>query len=317
MLVQDQPSRPEVPSTGPAPSRAGKVLVTGASGLLGSTLCTVLAGEGHHLIRHGRTRLAADDLAFPLEELALIEPAIGQGRPDWIIHAAANTSVEACETDPAAAHRLHVEASAELARAARLHGSRLIYVSTDSVYDGGQNGGHAEDDAPQPVNHYAQTKWEGEQACLHALPTTIVARVNFYGLPATRTHGLAAWIVQSLEAGRGLDGFTDVHFSPLLNHHLAELFALALARDLPGGTYNFGASDHCSKYEFARRIASLLGVNEQLVRPALLASAGFRTLRPNNTVLNTGKLAGALGRSMPTVNDGLERLFQIPLARQP
>jgi len=300
MLVQDQPVRREFPASPPAPSRAGTVLLTGSSGLLGSALCPVLAGEGHRLIRHGRIRPGADHLAFPLEQLALIEPAIRLCQPDWIIHAAANTSLDRCEEDPAAAHRLHVEASAELARAACLHGSRLIYISTDSVYDGGKAGAHGEDDIPCPANHYART--------------TIVARVNFFGLHASRSHGLAAWIIENLRDGRSLDGFTDVHFSPLLNLHLAELFAQAMARDLPGGIYNFGASDSCSKYEFARRIAALTGADPQLVRPATLASAVLRTPRPGNTVMSTSKLAAALGRWMPTINEGLHAMFNVPPA---
>jgi len=314
MVVQEHPLRPESPASSPAPSRAGTVLLTGSSGLLGSALGAVLSGEGLRLIRHGRKNPAAGHLAFPLEQLELIEPAVRQCRPDWIIHAAANTGVDQCEENPSAAHRLHVDASAELARAARRHGSRLLYVSTDSVYDGTRTGAHGEDDAQHPVNHYARTKREGEQVCLDTLPSTIVARVNFFGLQAARQHGLAAWIVENLREGRSLDGFTDVHFSPLLNLHLAELFTQAMARDLPGGIYNFGASDSCSKYEFARRIATLTGADPRLVRPATLASAALRTPRPGNTVMSTSKLAAALGHWMPTVNEGLHALFNVPPA---
>lgn len=312
MLVQDQAIRPEIYPARPAPSRGGTVLVTGGSGLLGSALCTVLAGAGYRVIRHSRIHPGADHLAFPLEQLALIEPAVCHCRPDWIIHAAAITSVDACETDPAAARRLHVEASGALARAARRYGSRLLHVSTDAVYDGEQAGAHAEDATPRPLNHYARTKREGEQACLEAHPATIVARVNFFGVHPARAQGLAAWILQSLRQGRGVDGFTDVHFSPLLNHHLAELFAEAIAQDLPGGIYNFGASDGCSKYEFARRLARLIGADERLVRPATLAGAALGAPRPANTVMNTGKLAAALGRRLPTIDDGLQRLFSAP-----
>jgi dTDP-4-dehydrorhamnose reductase len=276
MFVQHQPVDTDSASPMPVPSRTDTVLVTGATGLLGTALCSVLARGRHRVIRHGRTPYGDGHPAFPLEQLDQIEPAIRQGRPDWIVHAAGNTSVDACEQDPAAARRLHVEASAELARAAGLHGSRLLYVSTDSVYDGEQVGAHGEDDPTRPVNHYARTKREGEQASLAALPSTIVARVNFFGLHLTRPQGLAAWIGQNLKQGRSFDGFTDVHFSPLLNLDLAELFAEAMARDLPGGIYNFGASDRCSKYEFARRIAGLTGADERLVRPATLTHAHQR-----------------------------------------
>lgn len=287
----------------------GTVLVTGASGLLGSALGAVLAREGYGVIRHGRSLPAEGHLSFPLEHLALIEPAVRERRPDWIIHAAGNTNVDACERDHAAARRLHVEASAELARAAHRHGSRLLYISTDSVYDGESAGPHAEHGAIRPCNHYARTKREGELACLEILDTTLVARVNFFGLHPTRRQGLAAWLIDTLRSGRSLDGFTDVHFNPLFSHDLAGLLVEAIRRGLPGGLYNFGAADSCSKYDFARRIARGLGADPGLVRPSTLAAAGLGAPRPRRTVMDTGKLAGALHRPMPTIQDGLLRLF--------
>lgn len=309
MLLQEQPPRPESPAAKPAQTRAGTVLVTGATGLLGTALCVALVDRGHRVIRQGRTGLNPTDQAFPLENLALIEPAVGAVRPDWIIHTAGNTSVDGCEQDPGATRRLHVEASAELARAARRHGSRLLHVSTDSVYDGEGPGAHAEDGVLRPCNLYARTKQEGEQACLAALDTAIVARVNFFGLHPTRRQGLAAWIIDGLEAGRGLDGFTDVYFNPLFVRDLAGLIIQALQRDLPGGIYNFGAVDSCSKYDFARRIALLLGADPALVRPATLAAAGLRAPRPRRTVMDTRKLAAALDRPMPTIQEGMQRLL--------
>jgi nucleoside-diphosphate-sugar epimerase len=102
MLVQDQPIHAEFPFLRSAPSRVGTVLVTGSAGLLGSALCAMLADRGHRVIRHRRLRTEAGHLAFPLEQLALIEPAVRQCRPDWVIHAAANTSVDAGIRAPAA-----------------------------------------------------------------------------------------------------------------------------------------------------------------------------------------------------------------------
>lgn len=295
------------------PTQAGTVLVTGASGILGMALCTALARGGYQVIRHGRSSLVKGQLAFSLENVALIEPAIRERKPDWIVHAAGNTSVDGCERDVVATRRLHVEASAALARAARLHGSRLLYVSSDSVYNGECAGTHAEDSAIAPCNLYATTKREGELACHAELETTIVARVNFFGLHPTRRQGLAAWIIAELQSGCGIDGFTDVFFNPLGSHDLAGLIVRAIQKDLPGGVYNFGAADHCSKCDFARRIALLLGYDSRLVRPAMLATAGLHARRPRNTVMNTRKLAAALHQPMPTIHDGLQGLRAVPL----
>ncbi|HEX2860641.1 MAG TPA: SDR family oxidoreductase [Lacunisphaera sp.] len=314
MSVEVPPSSPFVSDVDPLPVVASTVLVTGASGLLGTSLCRILAGAGSKVVAHARSWCDRDGVAFPLENIELIEPAVRSLQPDWIIHAAGNTNVDACERDPVAAHRLHVEASAELARAARNHGCRLIYVSTDSVYDGARRGEHDETSDVRPINVYARTKREGEQACLEASDTTIVARLNFFGLHPTRRQGLAAWLLENLRAGRSVNGFTDVWFNPLFSDDLAGLLARAIQEDLPGGVYNFGAADRCSKYEFARGLAGLLGVDAGLVRPVTLTEAGLPTPRPRHTVTRTHKLSTALRRSMPTIEEGLRRMLPLTSA---
>jgi dTDP-4-dehydrorhamnose reductase len=245
-----------------------------------------------------------------LEDTHLIEPMVRAYHPGWIIHAAANTDLDACERDPAAARLLHVTATAELARAARVCGCRLLHVSTDAVYDGDRTGAHLESDPTHPINVYAQTKLEGEQACLRELPAAVVARVNFFGFNPARPGGLASWILGRFEAGQEIPGFTNVHFSPLYCPDLADLIRDAIACDLPGGTFNFGAADGCSKYEFARRLVSHLGGDPGLVRPAPLAAAALRTPRPRNTVMSSDRLAAALGRSLPSIEDGLQRFVR-------
>jgi dTDP-4-dehydrorhamnose reductase len=281
------------------------VLVTGAGGLLGAALCACLGREGFGVIPHTRSGAAG----FPLEDLARIGPAVRAARPDWIIHAAGNTNLDACEADPASAQRLHVEASAELARAAAREGCRLLYVSTDSVYDGDRPGAHTEEAPVRPLNHYARTKLAGEQACLAVLGTTVVARVNFFGLHPLRHQGLASWLTGNLRAGRAVHGFTDVWFNPLGSRELAGLLAEVVLRNPSGGLYNFGADDACSKFDFARRVAVRLGADPDLVRPALLAEAGLPTPRPRNTVMATRKLSAVLGSGLPTVDACLDRLL--------
>lgn len=290
--------------SGKSPSGA-TVLVTGAGGLLGSALCARLGREGHRVVSHTRSGAAG----FPLEDLARIGPAVRDAHPDWIIHAAGNTNLDACEADPASARSLHVAVSAELAKVAAREGCRLLYVSTDSVYDGDVSGAHSEEAVVRPLNHYARTKLAGEQACLAVLDSTIVARVNFFGLHPLRHQGLASWLSGNLRAGRFVNGFTDVWFNPLGNRELAGLLIEVMRRNLAGGVYNFGASDACSKFDFARRLAVRLGADSELVRPALLAEAGLATPRPRNTVMTTRKLSAVLGHEMPTVDACLDRLL--------
>jgi dTDP-4-dehydrorhamnose reductase len=305
MLATEVQTSAVLPSVGGKDSVTTTVWVTGAGGLLGTALCARLAREGHRVIPHTRS----GPTGFSFEELDRIEPAVRAARPDWIIHAAGNTNLDACEADPASAQRLHVAASREIARAAARHGCRMVYVSTDSVYPGEQSGSHGEDGPVAPVNQYACTKLAGEQACLAVLGSTIIARVNFFGLHPSRPQGLAAWLAESLRAGRSIRGFTDVRFNPLGTGDLADLLIMAMDRGLPGGIYNFGASEACSKFDFARRFAVRLGADPALIQPAVLAEAKLTTPRPRNTVMHVGKLSAALQRTMPSFEEGITGLF--------
>ncbi|MCU0793862.1 MAG: SDR family oxidoreductase [Opitutaceae bacterium] len=292
-----------------APARPLRILVTGSTGLLGRTLCPALAARGHIVLSHSRSASSAS-VAFPLLPGHELERAVLALRPDWIIHAAALTDLDACERDPAAARLLHVAAPASLAFAASRLGARFLYVSTDSVYPGDPaSAPRPESTPPAPVNTYARTKAEGEAACLQFPDTSLVARVNFFGLHPDRPVGLAAWILRRLAEGRPFSGFTDVWFNPLHTSALADLLALAIEARLSAGTYNFGASDACSKHDFARRLALRVGADPALVLPATLASAGLPTPRPLRTVMDTRRLAAALGRPLPTIDEGLDALL--------
>ena len=278
----------------------------GAGGLLGRVISRVMAGAGHRVIGHTRTS-AVDPtcsiiVSFPLTDLAQLSAVCLAYKPDWIIHAAANTNLDACENDPAAAARLHVDASAALAVAAEACGARLLYISTDSVYDGDLEGLHTEASPVRPLNVYARTKLAGEQACLAIAPATIVARVNFFSLDPSVPRGLAYWILAQLREGRPFNGFTDVVFSPLSTHDLALTLLAMLSHKLPGGVYNTGAADACSKYSFAVRLAELTGADPCLVRGCPLGAANMAVARPRNTAMDSRRLATALGRPLPTVD---------------
>jgi dTDP-4-dehydrorhamnose reductase len=285
------------------------VLVTGAGGLLGRAVCRVFAGAGQRVIGLTRTSavdpVCAETVNFSLEDSAQISAAVAAAAPDWIVHAAANTDVDACEREPAAAARLHGEASANLASAAARRDARLLYVSTDSVYDGDRPGAHAESSRVRPINAYAHTKLAGEHACLAVAPGTIVARVNFFSLEPPAPRGLAHWMLSNLRAGRPFNGFTDVNFSPLSTHDLALTLLAMLTRNLPGGIYNTGASDACSKYVFAQQLAALVGADAGLIRAAGLISGPLAAPRPRNTAMDSRRLATALGCVLPTVEESL------------
>lgn len=271
-------------------SDACAVLVTGATGLLGSAVLSALIERGVPAI--GTTRAGTlgvpgaswftADLGQPGEAVRTLEAC----RPVCIVHCAALTDVDWCERHPDAAHRFHVGLTAELASWAQDHGARLIYVSTDSVFDG-MAGGYDESATPSPLNVYARTKLAGEQAAA-AHAAHLIVRTNFYGwCPPGKTR-LCEWALARLRQGAPVPGFYDVFFSPLSAPSLATRLA-QLALSGAEGLVHLGTADGVSKYAFLRMFAEGLGYPAEAVVRSSVGDVAFAAPRPHNTILRTGR----------------------------
>lgn len=291
---------------------AHRLLVTGSMGLVGATL--VLAASKRYEVVAGSRRPIIEFPCVESVELDLasdesIAAAVSAARPTVVVHCAAETRVDWCEDHPDETIRVNVEGTARLGRAAALVNARLVYISTDSVFDG-TRGAYVEEDEPRPLNVYARSKWLGEQAVRREAPDHLIVRTNLYGWNVSPKVSLAEWILGRLRRGEEVPGFRDVIFSPLLVDDLADILLHMIARDLKG-LYHLGAPDAVSKYEFARALAREFGLDRNLVRPASIASAGLRAARPLVTNLNPAKAEAALGRAMPPVAKGLRRLRRL------
>jgi dTDP-4-dehydrorhamnose reductase len=198
--------------------------------------------------------------------------------------------------------------SARIARMAARHEARLLYVSTDSVFDG-LRGDYRETDPPGPVNTYARTKLHGEQVTLDHNPSATICRVNFYGWKAQSKRSLAEWILEQLARGEVVRGFTDVFFCPIFTGDLSEILLAMLDQDLRG-LFHVVGSERVSKYEFARRVAASFGFDAHQVIASEMAEAKLKAPRPRDTSLNTEKICAALRRPMPDVDSGLSRFIQ-------
>lgn len=285
------------------------ILVTGASGLLGSNILLravaaerEVAGICH---RHSVRVPGADCYSVDLTDFAATRKFIVGLRPYSIIHCAAATNVDWCEDHAEEARRINVSASAFLAQLAREIDASFIQISTDSIFDG-ERGNYSEADTPRPINVYAGSKWRAEQEVLAKHPSALVIRTNFYGCNVRSKPSLAEWILNGLREGVTVLGFTDVFFCPMLAGHLAEIVLQMLDRQLYG-VYNVVGSERLSKYQFALRIAALFGFDSEQVVPTSIAEAKLRAPRPMDTSLETEKIGRALGRAMPDVDSGLRR----------
>lgn len=281
-----------------------RALVTGATGLLGPHLRDAVVRSGLEATFVGHSAVPpdlADHVSCDLTVRADVESLWADVRPELVLHAAALTNVDLCESDPELADAVNRGTAATLAALAARDGARIVLVSTDAVFDGNR-GNYAEEDETAPVNAYARSKLAAEQE-LQPAQDHLIVRTNFFGR-SERGHGLAEWLLRELGDGRPIVGFADVVFSPLDCDTLAGLL-VELALGHTRGILHLGSSDATTKLEFAHGIARAYGFDPGLVTPGLLADVSLHAPRPHDTSLATRRAVEVLGRQLPSVDDGI------------
>ena len=287
-----------------------KILVTGASGLLGLNLSLMMTGT-HTIIGVDRSKLA--NTPFELVQADLLEPGafsrtIDAAQPDAVIHTAALANLEACEEDPGEARRLNADFPGDLAEVCASRAVPLVHISTDSVFDGTKHGVYTEADIPNPPGVYSATKLQGERNVLSAYPEAVVARVNFFGWSLSGTRSLSEFFYNHLTAGNQVNGFTDIWFCTMFVGDLAATLIQVLEKGL-SGLYHVVGSEAITKYEFGLRIARQFGFDEDLVQPISVEESGLIARRSHNLRLSVHKLSTDLGIEIPGVSTGIEKFY--------
>lgn len=287
-----------------------RILVTGASGLLGLNLA--LEASQQHEVFGSVNRNVIQTTAFTVRQSDLtvpgaLEQLIDECRPDWVINCAALANIDACEAEPDLAKQLNSDLPEKLANYVARGGARLVHISTDAVFDG-KRGSYTEEDEPNPLSLYARSKLKGEQAVLNANAEAIVARVNFFGWSLSGKRSLAEWFFNNLSAGNSIMGFTDVYFCPLLVNDLAKLLLEMLERGFQG-LYHVVSRECSSKYDFGVRLARLFDFDPSLIKPALVSQSGLKAARSPNLTLKSDKLNKELGVTTPDLYSGLNHFY--------
>lgn len=287
-----------------------RILITGASGLLGINLALEAMTE-HEVIGVDRGKLKSPPfrvLNVDLLQRHEIDSLLDATRPDWLIHCAAMANLDECEKHPAQARIMNAEIPGEIARDCAERNIKFVHLSTDAVFDGTKPGAYAEDDLPNPQSMYAQTKLEGERAVQSFNQRAIIARVNFYGWSLSGQRSLGEFFVNNLSEGKTVYGFTDVIFCPMWVNHLAQTLIAMLEKDMHG-LYHVVGAQPMSKYQFGVAVARQFGLRESLIMPQSVERSGLTAKRSHNLHLSIRKLSTALGRELPTFSTGLDGFY--------
>jgi dTDP-4-dehydrorhamnose reductase len=287
-----------------------KLLITGASGLLGISLA-LEAMRGHEVIGLDRGKLKS--APFQVIEADLLhrnalDSLIDSIRPDWLVNCAALTNLELCEEQPDLSRILNTELPGQLAESCAKKGIRFVHISTDAVFDGAKTEIYTEEDEPNPRGVYSQTKLDGERAVQEANPQAIIARVNFYGWSLSGKHSLAEFFFNNLSTGKSVSGFTDIIFCPILVQYTARLILDMLEKELCG-LYHVVGVQPMSKYQFGVEVARKFGLRENLIEPKSVLSSRLTVRRSPKLWLSTHKLSTDLGYEIPEFSTGLDEFY--------
>lgn len=288
-----------------------RFLVTGASGLLGlnfslhaNKLHDVIGTFNKNILKNVPFHTVAID--FSQEKLTISK--IDEIHPDVVIHCAAMANLEECENNPAMAQFINAELPGKLANYCKKNDVKFVHISTDAVFDG-KSGNYSEQDQPNPLSIYANTKLEGEKLVQIENGQAIIARVNFFGWSITGKRSLGEFFYNNLKEQNSINGFMDVMFCPLYVSLLTDLI-LEMVKKQFSGLYHVVSSNSMSKYNFGCEIANHFKFDPSMIRPISVDKSELIAERSKNLTLSTEKLTHDLGKSLPTIKQGIQSFFE-------
>lgn len=286
-----------------------RILLTGIAGQLGSELQQILAPLGEVM--------GVDRQGLDLTQPDKIRQVIGEFKPDVIVNAAAYTAVDKAETETELANAINGTAPTIMAEAAQQFGTALIHVSTDYIFDGKKNTPYTEDDKPDPINAYGQSKLLGEEGVLKHCDRALILRTAWvYG-----AQGKGNFVKTMLRLGaerEELRVVVDQVGTPTWTGDLASAIAQlvqSIKSDTLTGIYHFTNSGAISWYDFAVAIfeeAQQIGFPLQVKQVVPITTAEYPTpaARPAYSVLSTQKISAVVGNHPAHWRVSLRRMLQ-------
>lgn len=283
-----------------------RVLVTGASGLIGRQVTRDLVAENFDVYScyHTDRPEFGIETQLDLTKKEKIESILQSIKPEVVIHLAAITDVDMCETQKELAHLVNAKATEILAVESARHNSFFVYLSTDYVFNG-KNSMSNETDMPDPVNFYGRSKLDGEIALSNFTSSYSIIRTSTpFGLHRKKK-SFPLWIKENLELKKEIPVLVDQFTSPTFVPNLSKMLIEVAIKQIRG-TIHLAGSTRISRYEFARIIADKLNLDSDLLKPIKIAEMKWVAKRPQDSSLNVSKALQILDNKSQTIESSLE-----------
>lgn len=288
-----------------------KLLIIGGSGLIGSTLTeyalndyTIHATYNKNPIQNTLIKSTKIEL---LDDRTKIIHLIKTLNPDVVVHTAAHPSVDLCETDHKIADSLHVDVTQDIVNICGEINTKLLYISTDAVFEGKINKKYTESDKPNPINYYGITKLAAERIILNNPNNTILRTAVVYGWhPRSR---FTNWILENLKAKKSVDQFSDQYNTPTLVDDLVKSIIEIMRLEI-SGLYHATGKTCINRYDFALELADKFGYDKNLIKPVTSEQKKQDAPRPISTCLLSNKLENSINYQFCNIKNGISFIYE-------
>ena len=290
-----------------------RILITGSNGLLGQKLVKKLKSNklGFELIAtsKGENRISEKEgyvyQSLDISNQEEVNNVFNHFKPDTVIHTAAMTNVDACESEKELCRKLNVIAVRFLVEAAEKHQSHFIHLSTDFIFDG-KSGPYKEDDEPNPLSYYGQSKLDAEEIVKACKTNWSIARtIIIYGIVEDMSRSnIVLWAKSALEKKQTLTIVNDQFRSPILAEDLAD-GCIAIAKKEAIGIYNLGGKDLMSIVDLVRRVADYYNLDKSYIEEISSDSLSQAAKRPGKTGFVIDKAINDLGYNPHSFEEGI------------
>lgn len=280
-----------------------KVLVTGAAGFLGTKVMKLLKDD-FDLIKTDKEGRKGS-LKMDITDMDEVISVLNKEKPDVVLHIASVTDVDRCEVERGLAKKINVDGTNNMILACKAINAKIVYVSTDFVFDG-KKGDYKEEDKPNPLSYYAETKLEAENLVRKSgLKYLIIRPEVLYGYNGDGSErSFSNWVYTSLKEKKEIKVVDDHFNTPTLVDDIAEAIKILIKKNKEG-IYHVAGPERLSRYEMALKIADAFGFDKGLIKPIKTAELKQKAKRPRDSSLNTEKLKRE-GIMMHKFKDGLK-----------
>lgn len=284
-----------------------KVLVVGASGLLGSKLME--ACKNYEVYGTYCSHKLKGKNFFPLDVTNRVDvfKLVEKIKPDVIFDVHSITDVDYCELHPEEAWLVNVDGTKNVAEASKTYGAKFIFISSDYVFDGSKSN-YTEKDKPKPINYYGKTKAIGEKVIEYlGLDYLIVRTTVLYGIGGLGKKPFVLWVLENLKVGKQINVVIDQFNNPTLADNLAEILVKLYEKDATG-IFHVVGKDNVSRYELALKTAEVFDLDKKLIKPITTPELRQVAPRPRKLQLSTHKLQRFLGVTPVGIEEGLKTI---------